>query len=214
MATFPKTPSSKDLIAHTPLIKNISISKNTTIPLISCPISLSDSLSVEELSTLTRMDVYHLRYASKERNIQPYTFFNYDNVISKPALSDAKSLVKQKKETDLLLYSLGFSSLTQHEYISFVPEFSSRVGDLFAKLFAKGCITNTYQSVFWNTRYQTIAPSENVRFEIQDSTAYTVKYFVSTKNHSLDIYVQDPATIFGDVAIAINPLHKKAKLLK
>ena len=75
-------------------------------------------------------------------------------------------------------------------------------------------MTNTYQSVFWNTRYQTIAPSENVRFEIQDSTAYTVKYFVSTKNHSLDIYVQDPATIFGDVAIAINPLHKKAKILK
>lgn len=37
---------------------------------------------------------------------------------------------------------------------------------------------------------------------------------MSTKNHSLDIYVQDPGTIFGDVAIAINPLHKKAKILK
>ena len=213
MATFPKTPSSKDLLAHTPLISNSAIHTNTT-PFISCPISLSDSLSVEELSALTRMDVYYLRYTSKEKPVQPYTFFSYDNVISKPALSDAKSLVKQKKETDLLLYSLGLSSLTQNEHISFVPAFSSRVGDLFAKLFAKGCITNTYQSVFWNTRYQTIAPFENVRFETQDSTAYTVKYFVSTKNHSLDIYVQDPATIFGDVAIAINPLHKKAKILK
>ena len=137
MATFPKTPSSKDLLAHTPLISNISIPTTTSTPLISCPISLSDSLSVEELSALTRMDVYHLRYASKDKAIQAYTFFNYDNVISKPALSDAKSLVKQKKETDLLLYSLGLSSLTQHEHISFVPAFSSRVGDLFAKLFAK-----------------------------------------------------------------------------
>jgi hypothetical protein len=106
MATFPKTPSSKDLLAHTPLISNLSINLTNPTPFISCPISLSDSLSVEELSALTRMHVYHLRHASKDVAVHPYTFFCYDNVISKPALSDAKSLVKQKKETDLLLYSL------------------------------------------------------------------------------------------------------------
>lgn len=88
------------------------------------------------------------------------------------------------------------------------------MGNLFARLFATDCITHTYQSVYRNTRYQTIAPPENVRFEIEDDTAYTVKYFISTKNHSLDVYIEDAATMFGDVAIAFNPLHKKAKLLK
>lgn len=177
------------------------------------PIPLSDSLSEKELSMLTWLDTYHLRYRNKYE-LDPCIFFSYDNVVSKPALSDAKTLLKQKKETDLLLYGLWLNSLTEHEYLSFVPTFSSSVWALFAKLLAKGVVKYWYQSVYRNTRYQTIAPSENVRFETQEALAYTVKYFISTKNHSLDIYVKDPTTIFGDVAIAINPLHKKAKLLK
>ncbi len=43
---------------------------------------------------------------------------------------------------------------------------------------------------------------------------YTLKYFVSTKNHSLDVLTTTPETIFWDVAIAIHPQHKKAKQLK
>ena len=214
MAIFPKIPSSKELLLHLPSISKLTINTDNSAPFLGCPLALSDSLSIESLSMLTRIDVYRLRHAHTESTISPFTFFYYDDVISKPALSDAKSLLKQKKETDLLLYSLWLWELTQQEYISILPEFSSRVGSLFAKLFAKGCIKNTYQSVFRNTRYQTIAPPENVKFGIEDMTAYTVKYFVSTKNHSLDVYIEDASTMFGDVAIAFNPLHKKAKLLR
>ena len=214
MAIFPKTPSSKELFVQVPSISKLLTDSSKSTPFLGCPLALSDSLSIESLSMLTRIDVYRLRHAHTQSPVVPFTFFYYDDVISKPALSDAKSLIKQKKETDLLLYSLGLGGLTQQEYISILPEFSSRVGSLFAKLFAKWCIKNTYQSVYRNTRYQTIAPPENVKFEIQDMTAYTVKYFVSTKNHSLDVYIEDASTMFWDVAIAFNPLHKKAKLLK
>ncbi|MEI6426665.1 MAG: hypothetical protein WCO66_04965, partial [Candidatus Absconditabacteria bacterium] len=214
MAMFSKIPSSKELLVHLPSINKLPVHTTTYIPFVGCPLALSDSLSVDAISMLTRIDVYRLRHSRNEISISPLTFFYYDDVISKPALSDAKSLIKQKKETDLLLYGLGLGALTQREFITITPEFSSRVGNLFAKLFAKGNIKHSHQSVYRNTRYQTIAPPENVRFEIQDSTAYTVKYFVSTKNHSLDVYLEDPATMFGDVAIAFNPLHKKAKLLK
>lgn len=214
MAIFPKIPSSKELLVHLPSISKLTTEPSISTSFLGCPLPLSDSLSIESLSMLTRIDVYRLRHANNKTPVSPLTFFYYDDVISKPALSDAKSLIKQKKETDLLLYGLGLWGLTQHEHISIFPEFSSRVGNLFAKLFAKWCIKYTYQSVYRNTRYQTIAPPENVKFEIQDATAYTVKYFVSTKNHSLDVYLEDASTMFWDVAIAFNPLHKKAKLLK
>ena len=213
MAMFPKIPSSKDLLVHLSSVIKTPTHSNTTT-LFGCPLALSDSLSIEDLSMLSRIDVYRLWHSRTQTPIVPNVFFYYDNIISKPALSDAKSIVKQKKETDLLLHTLGLWALTQHEYINFLPGFSSRIWTLFATLFNKWCISYTHQSVYWNTRYQTIAPFENIRFETKDSTSYVVKYFVSTKNHSLDIYVEDPSTIFGDVAIAINPLHKKAKLLK
>ena len=124
MAIFSKTPSFKDITTHLTNSNIPSIDTNTQ--LLGMPIPLSDSLSEQELSMLTWIDVYRLQY-NKKNDIRPFVFFSYDNVISKPALSDAKSLLKQKKETDLLLYSLGLGSLTQNEHLSFVPEFSSRV---------------------------------------------------------------------------------------
>lgn len=210
MAIFSKIPSRKKITNHS---SDLTISSDTHTYILGMPMPLSDSLSMEELSMLTWIDIYRLRY-SREDKLRPLVLFSYDNVISKPPLSEANSLLKQKKETDLLLYNLELWDLTPYEHMTFIPEFSSRVGTLFAKLFKKGVIRYDYQSVYRNTRYQTIAPSENVRFENEETLAYTVKYFVSTKNHSLDIYVKDPSTIFGDVAIAINPLHKKAKVLK
>gem|GEM_PF-4097119 len=107
MAIFPKIPSSKELLVHLPSISKLTAEPSISTSFLGCPLPLSDSLSIESLSMLTRIDVYRLRHANNKAPISPLTFFYYDDVISKPALSDAKSLIKQKKETDLLLYGLG-----------------------------------------------------------------------------------------------------------
>ena len=106
MAMFPKIPSSKDLLVHLSSVIKTPTHSNTTT-LFGCPLALSDSLSIEDLSMLSRIDVYRLWHSRTQTPIVPNVFFYYDNIISKPALSDAKSIVKQKKETDLLLHTLG-----------------------------------------------------------------------------------------------------------
>lgn len=107
MAMFSKTPSSKELLIHLASISKISPIKSTYTPFLGCPLALSDSLSIESLSMLTWIDIYRLWHINNEYPTAPMTFFYYDDVVSRPALSDAKTIVKQKKETDLLLYSLG-----------------------------------------------------------------------------------------------------------
>jgi len=120
---------------------------------------------------------------------------------------DISFLKKQLKQ--FWLPSL-VSGLQTYQDLAFVFSLQSFFADYFRKW-------NFYEDrflVYRSPKHQTPVSSDLVNHITTKKNRYTIKYFVSTKNHSLDVITDSPETIFGDVAIAIHPQYKKAKQLK
>ncbi|HCY21768.1 TPA: hypothetical protein DIC40_08220 [Patescibacteria group bacterium] len=92
--------------------------------------------------------------------------------------------------------------------------FAFSLQQFFAEHLRKGTLFEDRFLVYRSPKHQTPVASDLVEHISNKKNRYTIKYFVSTKNHSLDVMTESPETIFGDVAIAIHPQHKKAKQLK
>lgn len=92
--------------------------------------------------------------------------------------------------------------------------FTFSLQQFFAKHLRKWTFFEDRFLVYRSPKHQTPIASDLVDHIPSKKHRYTIKYFVSTKNHSLDVMTESPETIFGDVAIAIHPQHKKAKQLK
>ena len=96
-----------------------------------------------------------------------------------------------------------------NEESTFSISFSRFLRKLFYELVQNDTIYEAEDIVYRNTKYQTSLGKDEVRFEKQKGKKYTIKYFISTKNNSVNIVTTSPETIFGDVALAVHPQNKK-----
>jgi valyl-tRNA synthetase len=86
--------------------------------------------------------------------------------------------------------------------------------DFFVHYFSQGIFFEDRFIVYWSNLLKSPVSWDFLEFIEGKKNRYTLKYFVSTKNNSLNVITDSPETIFWDVALAIHPQHKKAKVLK
>lgn len=116
---------------------------------------------------------------------------------------------KQKIFSTIQLQKLGIPLDIQHSQVSYGIHFSRFLRKFFYQLVQDDIIYEAEDIVYRNTKYQTSLGKDEVSFEKQTGKKYTLKYFISTKNNSINVITTSPETIFGDVALAVHPDNKR-----
>ncbi|MDD3262427.1 MAG: class I tRNA ligase family protein [Candidatus Absconditabacteria bacterium] len=185
---------------------NSQYNSSSQNPFFFLPEQYTNAFDIQQLFRLFLLDAIHfLNYGN---HIGGGYFFPDNLYHHKDNVDTSISFLKKQ----LKQFGLPFliSGLQTHKDLAFT--FSLQ--NFFAEQFRKGIFFEDRFLVFRSPKYQTPVSSDLVEHIPSEKNRYTIKYFISTKNHSLDVMTESPETIFGDVAIAIHPQHKKAKQLK
>lgn len=217
MVDFPKYYKQKNIQSTTPTIplkqkKSDIQSGFDHIPLVWFPLPLSHPLHIWHAYMLSMVDFFSKYYLFSHVALDTAPYSYYWSFASKTTTRDA--LLKQKKQNIKLIKSLGLPWSFDQEHSTLSEDFTTRIKTIFAELVEQNIIQESYHLVYRSTQYQTTLAETDITFLPTKRKQYTARYFVSTKNNSLDLLVEHPEFIFADVAIAIHPTHKKAKLLK
>ncbi|OQM34137.1 valine--tRNA ligase [bacterium endosymbiont of Pedicinus badii] len=142
----------------------------------------------------------------KEKKIK----YNRKNLISE--ILNWKS--KIEKIIDNQIRRLGISVDWKRKRFTMDKEFSVSVKKVFIKLYKNRMVYKGRKIVNWDTKLQTaISDLEIYNKKIPIETWY-IKYFLAQKNkyknkNYLTVSTTRPETIFGDVALAVNPEDKR-----
>ena len=114
------------------------------------------------------------------------------------------------------LKKLGCSCDWERTRFTMEPKLSQQVIKSFVDLYNKGLIYRGYRMVNWDPEAKTNISDEEVIFKEQNGKLYYLKYQVEGTKEFLTVATTRPETIFGDVAICINPnderyIHLKGK---
>jgi valyl-tRNA synthetase len=91
---------------------------------------------------------------------------------------------------------------------------SKAVTEVFVRLFDEGLIYKGKRIVNWSPLAQTAIADEEVEFKEVQGHLYTLRYYYEEdKNKYLLLSTVRPETIFGDVAVAVNPNDERYKLM-
>ena len=117
------------------------------------------------------------------------------------------------------LKKLGCSCDWERTRFTLEPKLSSQVIKSFVDLYNKGLIYRGYRMVNWDPEAKTNISDEEVIFKEQNGKLYYLKYKIDASTSSAtDDYIvvatTRPETIFGDVAICINPNDERYSHLK
>ncbi|HPI18937.1 MAG TPA: valine--tRNA ligase [Candidatus Kapabacteria bacterium] len=82
---------------------------------------------------------------------------------------------------------------------------SNAVRQVFIRLFDEGLIYKGKRIINWSPLAQTALSDEEVEFKEVKEHLYTLKYYFENSSEYLKVATVRPETIFGDVAIAVNP---------
>ncbi len=111
------------------------------------------------------------------------------------------------------LKRLGSSCDWSRERFTMDDGLSSAVRKVFVKLYTEGLIYKDQALVNWDTKFKTaISDLEVVPTDVS-TQIYYIKY-PSSNSESITVATVRPETIFGDVAIAVNPNDSRYTLLK
>jgi valyl-tRNA synthetase len=89
---------------------------------------------------------------------------------------------------------------------------SNAVKEIFIRLFDEGLIYKGKRIVNWSPLAQTALSDEEVIFKEVQGHLYTLRYYYEDKPHKyLLLSTVRPETIFGDVAVAVNPNDERYK---
>jgi valyl-tRNA synthetase len=91
------------------------------------------------------------------------------------------------------------------------PDISELVNEVFIQLFEEGLIYKGLKLVNWDTQLQTALSDLEVVSEEEDIFLYEIKYPIKNSNEFLIVATTRPETMFGDVAVAVNPEDDKYK---
>ncbi len=117
------------------------------------------------------------------------------------------------------LKKLGCSCDWERTRFTMEPNLSEQVVKSFVDLYNKGLIYRGYRMVNWDPEAKTNISDEEVIFKEQNGKLYYLKYKIDASTSSgTDDYIvvatTRPETIFGDVAICVNPNDERYSHLK
>ncbi len=112
------------------------------------------------------------------------------------------------------LKKLGCSCDWERTRFTMEPKLSQQVIKSFVDLYNKGLIYHGYRMVNWDPEAKTNISDEEVIFKEQNGKLYYLKYQVEGTEEFLTVATTRPETIFGDVAICINPNDERYTHLK
>ncbi|HVK40219.1 MAG TPA: valine--tRNA ligase [Candidatus Kapabacteria bacterium] len=103
------------------------------------------------------------------------------------------------------LRALGVSPDWRRERFTLDPGLSESVREVFVRLYDKGLIYRGKRIVNWSPAAQTtLSDEEVIRKDVPDKL-YTLRYRLVDGDGEIRIATARPETLFGDVAVAVNP---------
>ena len=112
------------------------------------------------------------------------------------------------------LKKLGCSCDWDRTRFTMEPKLSEQVIKSFVDLYNKGLIYRGYRMVNWDPEAKTNISDEEVIFKEQNGKLYFLKYQIEGSEEFLTVATTRPETIFGDVAVCINPNDERYAHLK
>ncbi len=112
------------------------------------------------------------------------------------------------------LKKLGCSCDWDRTRFTMEPKLSEQVIKSFVDLYNKGLIYRGYRMVNWDPEAKTNISDEEVIFKEQNGKLYFLKYQIEGSEEFLTVATTRPETIFGDVAICVNPNDERYAHLK
>lgn len=103
------------------------------------------------------------------------------------------------------LKKLGCSCDWERTRFTMEDKLSKQVIKAFVDLYQKGLIYRGYRMVNWDPEAQTNISDEEVIFKEQNGKLYFLKYKIEGTQDFLTVATTRPETIFGDVAVCVNP---------
>ncbi|QOR73636.1 valine--tRNA ligase [Cruoricaptor ignavus] len=103
------------------------------------------------------------------------------------------------------LKKLGCSCDWGRTRFTMEPEMSAQVIKSFVELFNKGLIYRGYRMINWDPEAKTNISDEEVIFKEQNGKLYYLKYKIENSEDFIIVATTRPETIFGDVAVCVNP---------
>ena len=112
------------------------------------------------------------------------------------------------------LKKLGCSCDWDRTRFTMEENLSKSVIKVFVDLYNKGLIYRGYKVVNWDPEAQTNISDEEVIFKEQNGKLFYLKYKIEGTEDFLTVATTRPETIFGDVAVCVNPNDERYQHLK
>lgn len=109
------------------------------------------------------------------------------------------------------LQRLGVSANWDKMLFTMDEKASNAVRDVFIELFDAGLIYKGKRIINWSPLSMTALSDEEVEFKEVNEKFYTLKYYFEDSSEYLKVSTVRPETIYGDVAVAINPNDERFK---
>lgn len=103
------------------------------------------------------------------------------------------------------LKKLGVSCDWKKERFTLDEGCSEAVKEFFVRLYEKGFIYRGERVIHWCPKCRTSISDSEVEFKEQEGSFWYIKYKISDDSGEIVVATTRPETIFGDVAIAVNP---------
>lgn len=103
------------------------------------------------------------------------------------------------------LRTLGISADWSRTLFTMDESASNAVREVFIRLFDEGLIYRGKRIINWSPLAQSALSDEEVLFKEVKEHLYTLRYYIEGSNDYLTVSTVRPETIFGDVAVAVNP---------
>ena len=109
------------------------------------------------------------------------------------------------------LKRLGASCDWDRERFTMDEGLSDAVRKVFVRLYKEGLIYEGQYIINWCPRCKTALADLEVEYEEKDAYLYYIRYPFANKKQGLTVATTRPETMFGDVAVAINPNDERFK---
>ncbi len=108
---------------------------------------------------------------------------------------------------------LGASADWQREHFTMDPAFSHATQEAFIRLYRDGLIYRGQRLVNWDPKLKTAISDLEVVSEDASAKLYYIRYPLAKGQGHLTVATSRPETLFGDVAVAVNPKDPRYKNL-
>lgn len=103
------------------------------------------------------------------------------------------------------LRAMGASLDWRRERFTLDEGLSEAVKEVFIRLYDRGLIYRGTKIVNWSPKAQTVLSDEEVKHRDVTDTMYTLRYHLADGSGTVLVATARPETLFGDVAVAVNP---------